>query len=221
MPGLYHLELLLWIAPALTMGLAALLWFRFACAQSPATSIDASGFAAARQILDAAGLSEVSIQPTPSYLSDHYESNTRTVRLSNEVYHGRSTVAVGVAAQVAGCALQHAASPLPALLHNTAAIGASFGCGPGLAMAVIGVVFGVQPLVLIGIVLFNTAFALQVICLPLQWDACSRAKRELVDLGRFEPHTAAQVVRVINASALLGLTAVLQPFATLAYWVRG
>ncbi len=221
MPGLHHLELLLWVAPALTIGLAALLWFRFVCATSQSPRIDTSGFSAARQILDAACLAEVSIQPTPGHLNDHYESNTKTVRLSNEVYHGRSTCAVGVAAGVAGCALQHAANPWTTWLHNAAAIGAGFGCGPPLALAIIGVVSDMHPMAIIGVVLFNVAFALQVVCLPLHCDACLRARRTLADLGHLDPHTTTEVVRVMNASTLLGLTVVLQPFATVVCWIRG
>ena len=65
MAGLQNLELLLWIAPALSAGLASLLWFRFVCAQSDEMLVGMSGFAVARRILDAAGLFDVAIEPTP------------------------------------------------------------------------------------------------------------------------------------------------------------
>ena len=215
MLGIENLELLLWIAPALSTGLAAGLWFRFVCAQCSDTPVGMSGFAAARHILDSAGLVDVSIEPTPGNLSDHYESGARTVWLSNSVYHGRSAVAVGVASRIAGHALQHRARRLSVLIQNTAAVGASFGAGPGLFIAAIGLLFSQQPLVLIGVALFHTAFVLQLLCLPLRLDACRRARNKLADLGLFDCTLAASLERVMRASALLGLAAVLQPITAL------
>jgi Zn-dependent membrane protease YugP len=211
MHGMENLELLLWIAPALSAGLAAGLWFRYVGAQSTDAPVGMSGFAVARHILDSAGLGDVAIEPTPGNLSDHYESGARTVRLSNPVYHGRSVVAVGVAGRVAGHALQHRVSPLSISIQNLAAAGASFGSGPGLFIAVLGFLFGQQPLVLIGVALFHAAFVLQVLCLPFRLDACRRARKNLADMGLFDCTLAASIERIMRASALLGLAVVLRP----------
>jgi Zn-dependent membrane protease YugP len=218
MPGPDDLKLLLWTLPALTTGLAALFWFRLVCARAGGNTIALSGFAAARRILDAAQLAQVAIQPAPGLLSDHFDPRTGSVRLSNAVYHGRHPAAAGVAARVAGGALQHAALPATRLLHNLAAIGAHFGIGPGLALTGLGVLANVPSLAWVGLGLFNAGFLLQVVCLPLQWDACSRAGRVLIDLGLFDSPTTADVLRVMNASAWTGLAAVLQPLITLTSW---
>jgi Zn-dependent membrane protease YugP len=73
----------------------------------------------------------------------------------------------------------------------------------------------------IGVVLFNAAFALQVLCLPLEWDACRRARRKLDELEQLDPQGTTRVVRVMNASVLRGLTVGLQPFTAAMYWIRG
>src|SRR5580765_6846968 len=66
-----------------------------------------SGAEAAREILDRAGLTEVPVEPVEGHLTDHYDPTKRKLCLSEEVYHGQSIAAVGVAAHEAGHALQH------------------------------------------------------------------------------------------------------------------
>jgi Zn-dependent membrane protease YugP len=217
MSGTGDLELLLWIAPALSAGLLSALWFRLACAQDADIPVGVSGFAVARHVLDSAGLLDVSVEPTPGHLSDHYDLTAVTVRLSNAVYHGRSVVAVAVAACVAGHALQHRASLRSALLHNVAAVAASFGSGPGLLIAGIGFLFSQQALVLTGVVLVNAVFILQVLSLPVRLDACRRARRHMAELGLFELAHAASVERIMTASALTSLGVVLRPVAVLLH----
>lgn len=221
MPGTENLELLLSTAPALSVGLAAGIWFRFVSTQGADTQMAMSGFAAARHILESAGITDVTIEPTPGSLSDHYDSGERSVRLSGSVYHGRSAVAFGVAARIAGHALQHRARPLAILVQNIASIGAAFGCGPGLFIAAIGFLFGQLPLVWIGVALFHVAFVLQVVCLPLRLDACRRARKTLANSGLLDATTARSVERIMRASALMTLAVVLQPIVVLTDAVTG
>src|SRR6185369_16370734 len=86
-----------------------------------------SGAAAARHILDSAGLRDVEIQPTQGYLADHYDPADRTVHLSAEVYHSRSMAAVGIAAHEVGHAIQHAHGYIPLVIRNFAVPAATYG----------------------------------------------------------------------------------------------
>src|SRR5690554_890596 len=66
-----------------------------------------TGAQVARQILDHNGLHGVNIELVSGKLSDHYDPRKRVLRLSNEVYHGRSLAAAGIAAHEVGHAIQH------------------------------------------------------------------------------------------------------------------
>src|SRR5262245_30967739 len=77
-----------------------------------------SGAEAAARLLAANGLTQVAIEPTRGFLGDHYDPRSRTLRLSPDVYEGRSLAAVGVAAHEAGHALQDRAGYAPLKLRN-------------------------------------------------------------------------------------------------------
>src|SRR5687768_9793224 len=87
-----------------------------------ASRVDArlSGAAAARHILDEAGLHDVGIEEVNGMLTDHYDPRHRVLRLSTDVYRGRSAASVGIAAHEAGHALQHAHNYMPLMVRNAA-----------------------------------------------------------------------------------------------------
>src|SRR6266568_5555205 len=100
---------LLFALPGLLLGLYA--QFKLSATfkkyiQIPTTS-GLSGAEAAREILDRAGLTDVPVEPVVGHLTDHYDPTKRALFLSEDVYHGRSIAAVGVAAHETGHALQH------------------------------------------------------------------------------------------------------------------
>src|SRR5262245_21927703 len=105
-PG--YLHYLLYLAPALILAAIAQMWVSSAYAKGHSIAASMSGFAAARRILDAAGLHNVQIEAIPGHLSDHYDPRAKVLRLSNDVYHERSLAAVGIAAHESGHAIQDA-----------------------------------------------------------------------------------------------------------------
>jgi Zn-dependent membrane protease YugP len=127
------------------------------------------------------------------------------------VYHGRSVIAVGMAARVAGIAMQQAGSRVSALLHNGAAIAAAYGYGPGLILALVGVLCKLSPLTVTGVAMFNAAFLLQLVRLPIQWNACAKAKRHLDGLGLADRQHVTALVRLMNASVLTDLARTIPP----------
>ena len=101
-------RLLLFLAPAILLAMIAQMLVSMTYAAAMRRPARMSGFAAARQLLDAAGLQDVRIVEIPGRLSDHYDPRERILRLSSKNYHGRTLAAVGIAAHEAGHALQHA-----------------------------------------------------------------------------------------------------------------
>jgi hypothetical protein len=105
---MFDLRLMIFIAPALVLALIAQIMVRSAYSSAGQVRAKLSGYAAARYVLDSAGLQGVDIEQTPGHLSDHYDPRSKVLRLSDEVYHGQSMAAVGIAAHEAGHAIQDA-----------------------------------------------------------------------------------------------------------------
>jgi Zn-dependent membrane protease YugP len=216
---LLDFRLLLFIAPALILGFLAQMMVRSTFARSSQVAARMSGYAAARHVLDGSGLYDVQIEQIPGHLSDHYDPHHKVLRLSSEVYHGRNMSAVGVAAHEAGHALQDAKHYAPLMIRNAAVPAASFGSNAGILLAALGVFLGMQPLLLIGIAVFAGVVFFQVVNLPVEFNASTRAKRELVDLGIINQQELPYVRKVLNAAALTYVAATLQSILTLLYYL--
>ncbi len=215
---LFDFRLLLFLLPAFLLGMLAQLWISSAYAKARAVPASLSGFAAARKILDLAGLQHVGIYQTPGYLSDHYDPGDKVLRLSPDVYHGRSMAAVGIAAHEAGHALQDAKGYAPLVIRNAAVPAANFGSSAGMLLLVLGVVFSFKPLLFVGMLLFGCVVFFQLVNLPVEFNASSRAKRLLVDLNVVKQQEMGYVNSVLNAAALTYVAATLQSVLTLLYY---
>ena len=216
---IYDIRLLIFLLPAFLLSLLAQLLVKSAYARAMQIAARTSGFAAARHILDAAGLQSVAIEQIPGRMSDHYDPRAKVLRLSQDVYHGRSLAAVGIAAHEAGHALQDAKHYAPLIIRNAAVPAANFGSGLGMLFLFLGVALVLQPLLLVGIVVFSATVVFQVVNLPVEFDASARAKRQLVDLGIVDAQELRWVKKVLNAAALTYVAATLQSVMTLLYYV--
>ena len=167
-----------------------------------------SGFAAARRLLDDSGLEDVQIEQVPGTMSDHYEPQSRVLRLSEAVYHGRSLASVGVAAQEVGHAFQHAAGDFRVRLLGIAGMAASFGSGAGISLMFLGIVFG--PLFWLGACFYSAAVFLQLVNLPTEINAGQRAKQRLRELEMIPVADQGTLGHVIDAASLNYLAVTLQ-----------
>jgi Zn-dependent membrane protease YugP len=209
----------LFLAPALLLAFWA--QFRVKASYAEAQQIPAplSGAAAARHVLDSGGLRDVDIEMIPGELSDHYDPRHKVLRLSQEVYQSRSLAAVGIAAHEAGHALQDAHQYAPLVVRNIAVPMASFGSGISVFLLVIGFVLQFGALVWAGIALFSGFVFFQIVNLPVEFNASSRAKAQLVELGIVSPDQMVYVNRVLNAAAMTYVAATLQAILTLLYYI--
>ena len=169
-----------------------------------------SGAQAARRILDSAGLPSMPIYETPGQLTDHYDPIKKALFLSQENFHGRSLAALGVAAHEAGHALQHKAAYGPLHLRMALVPVASFASNGAMIAFMIGMFLAGgraaggwgSTLMGIGIALFAAMTFFQLVTLPVEFDASSRAKKQLVSLGLITPHELSGVSNVLGAAAL-------------------
>jgi Zn-dependent membrane protease YugP len=209
---------LLYVAPAFVLALWAQMRVKVTYAEAQQMPAPLSGAAAARHILDSAGLHNVAIEQIPGQLSDHYDPREKVLRLSPEVYQSRTLAAVGIAAHESGHALQDAFAYGPLAIRNAAVPAASFGSTAGMTLAFIGIAF--QPLYFlayVGIALFACVVLFQIVNLPVEFNASTRAKQQLVQLGIVDHEQLQYVSKVLNAAAWTYVAATLQAIMVLLY----
>jgi Zn-dependent membrane protease YugP len=210
---------LLFLAPAMLLGLWAQMRVRSAFAEAQRVRTPLSGAAAARAILDSAGLRSVAIEQVPGQLSDHYDPGAKVLRLSQPVYNEYTMAAVGVAAHEAGHALQDAQRYAPLVFRSIAVPAASFGGGFGVMILMLGLFLASQPIIWLGILAFSGVVAFQLINLPVEFDASRRAKHQLDELRIVPANDQAYVNSVLNAAAWTYVAGTLQSVMTLLYYV--
>jgi Zn-dependent membrane protease YugP len=178
-----------------------------------------SGAEAADALLRRAGVPGVQIEPTQGFLSDHYVPGEKVLRLSPDVYSGRSLAAVGIAAHESGHALQDA-SRYPLLVMRNGLVPLA-GLGSNLSWIVIvaGFLLHLAGLIYAGIALFSLVVLFQLVNLPVEFDASRRARLALIDAELITPDEAVTVKRVLDAAALTYVAATLTSVLTLLYFL--
>lgn len=217
---------LLFILPGVALAMLAQWMVHSAFQRNSQIAARMTGSQAARKILDSQGLYEVQIEQVGGQLSDHYDPSSKVVRLSPEVYGVNSMAAVGIAAHEVGHAIQDARRYVPLVIRNLAVPAANFGGSLGSIFIMIGlsmVLYGMrglgQPIFFLGIIGFGATVLFQLVNLPVEFDASSRAKTQLVELGIVSGPELSYVSQVLNAAALTYVAATLQAALTLGYYI--
>lgn len=179
-----------------------------------------SGADAAARIMESAGVYDVKIEMAQGWLSDHYDPSKRTLRLSPDVFQGRSVAAVGIAAHEAGHALQHAVGYAPLSLRTNLVPLAGFSSYLVWPMILIGMILSHMALVKIGIFLFAIMVLFQIVTLPVEFNASSRAKAALTSTGIVvDERELNGVATVLNAAAMTYVAATVTAIAQLLYFL--
>ena len=178
-----------------------------------------TGEQAARQLLNHAGIGDVKIVQTSGMLSDHYNPVNKTLALSENVYGSSSVAAIGVACHEAGHAIQHASRYGPLWLRSTLVPTANIGSSVGYLVMFVGLLLASQGIVLLGALLFSVVLLFQIVTLPVEFDASSRAKRLAVEQGIVTAQERRGIERVLNAAALTYVAAAVSTLLTLLYFL--
>ena len=213
------LGILLFMIPPFLLSLYAQYKVKSAFQEMSKIPTNLSGAQAARRMLDSSGLHSVGIERVSGHLSDHYDPSAKVLRLSSEVYDGRSMASLGVACHEAGHAFQDAERYAPLVIRNLAVPAANFGSSISGILLMLGVMMSIKPLLWVGIALFSLVVFFQLVNLPVEFDASSRAKKQLVALGMVSENDSYYVSKVLNAAALTYVAATLQSVMTLVYYV--
>ena len=206
-------------------GLALSLWAQFKVKRTFAHYSEVraqsgmSGAEAAALLIRERGVRGVSIEETPGALSDHYDPFHKVLRLSHDVYHGRSLSALGVAAHEAGHAIQHAHAYGPLKFRSLLVKPANIGSNLGVMLTGVGLMLQAGSLTMLGIVLFSLAVLFTLVTLPVEFDASRRAVAALRELHIVTPSEAGGAAAVLNAAALTYVAAALTAVLQLLYFL--
>ncbi len=189
-----------------------------------------TGAQAARRILDSAGLSHISIEPTQSgnnrmgsgaspSLDDHYDPSAKVLRLSPAVYGAATVAALGVAAHESGHAIQDAQGYLPMRARSAIVPAANIGSQAGIFLVIIGFMLHFTGLSWLGIGLFALGTLFALLTLPVELDASARAMQVLKNNGLVAQSEYGEARSVLTAAAFTYVAALAVSVLNLLYWV--
>ncbi|NLO97400.1 MAG: zinc metallopeptidase [Peptococcaceae bacterium] len=221
-PTLYHPSVILLIpAIILTVYAHAKVSSAYNRYSKIRSSAGRTGADVARRILDANGLYDVKVEQIAGNLTDHYDPRVHAVRLSSGVYNSTSLAAIAVAAHETGHAIQHADGYAPLKIRTAFVPVATFGSQVGPLLIIIGFVMSSFDFLLtLGIYAFAFAVFFQIITLPVEFNASSRALAFLENSGMLNSREEAAGARnMLSAAALTYVAAALGAILTLLRFI--
>ena len=162
-----------------------------------------TGSQAAERILNQAGIYDVSVERVSGSLTDHYDPKSKVLRLSDATYGSDSISAIGVAAHECGHAIQHQKGYVPLTIRGALVPIVNIGSNLSWVFIIAGVFMSMnQTLIHVGIILFSLAVLFQLVTLPVEFNASSRALRVLGNTGIIYEDEVHQARKVLSAAAL-------------------
>lgn len=161
-----------------------------------------SGAETAQRLLLAAGIHDVQITHIRGDLTDHYNPKDKTLALSDSVYASRSLAAVCVAAHECGHAVQHNRGYAPLSWRSAVVPAANIGSSLAVPIFIMGLIFSLPALMKVGIIFFMFAVVFQLITLPVEVNASSRALRMLQGCGIMGDDELTGARKVLSAAAM-------------------
>lgn len=169
---LYYLYL---VMPAILISLVAQIKVKSTFSKYSGISCGLTGAQAAQRVLEANGVNGVRIEYVSGQLTDHFDPRTNVIRLSDAVYSANTIAAVGVAAHEAGHAVQYAKGYAPIKIRGAILPVANIGSRLSIPLILIGMISSFSILIDLGIIFFAAALLFQLITLPVEFNASSRA----------------------------------------------
>lgn len=161
-----------------------------------------TGADTAREILDKNGLKNIKVQEVSGNLTDHYDPRKKIVSLSSDIYHGTSIASVSVAAHECGHAIQDKDKYLFLRLRNSIVPLVNFSSKIGYIVIIIGIIFSMKKVAIIGLIMLLAMLLFQIITLPVEFNASKRAKKQLINLKIIKDYELDDSKIMLNAAAL-------------------
>ncbi len=168
-----------------------------------------TGFDVARAILDANDMNNMYIVETPGNLTDHYDPRQKVVRLSTDIYHGNSIASLAVAAHECGHAIQDKTGYAFMRIRASLVPVVNFITYGAYILFAISILLNYAGLLLISVVSVMAGLLFQLVTLPVEFDASSRALKQIEKLGLVTKEDSDGSKKVLKAAALTYVAAVL------------
>ncbi len=173
-----------------------------------------TGADAARKILDMNGLHSVKIERVSGNLTDHFDPRTNVVRLSDATYDSNSVGSIGVAAHEVGHAIQHATGYTAIKVRNAIVPVVNVCNILSMPILIAGLIFS-YTLVELGIILFSATVLFQLITLPVEFNASSRALKTLEMQNMLTQDELKGASKVLKAAAMTYVAAAVSSILSL------
>lgn len=178
-----------------------------------------TGAEAAAAVAQAGG-AEVTIERARGFLSDHYDPRGKVLRLSPEVYDGRSVSSIAVAAHEAGHAIQDKQAYAWLGIRSSLVPAVMVGSQTWALIFFAGIFMRLPVLQWVGLLLFGVTVVFQLVTLPTEFDASNRAKAVLASSGIVSSEAEAKgVSQVLNAAAMTYVAALVTAIGTFLYYL--
>lgn len=178
-----------------------------------------TGADVARQLLYNAGITDVAVEPIKGNLTDHYDPKNKVLRLSDNVFSSRSIAALGVAAHETGHAIQDNVGYIPLKIRTGIYPAVNFSSRLAMPLILLGLFIGmfsrVYTIALLGAILYAVVVFFQLVTLPVEFNASSRAMKNLKNYGYLDEDEIPGARSVLSAAALTYVASAASALATL------
>ncbi len=171
--------------------------------------IGMTGENVARNILDGNGLQDVAVVPVKGNLTDNYNPRTRTVNLSEEVFYGTTVASMAVAAHECGHAIQHKEGYSFMKLRSALVPVLNAASTLAYISIIFGFLFGYFGMLEIGIVVQAITLLFELVTLPVEFNASSRALVQLEGFNMFSSSEVDGSKKMLSAAAMTYVAALL------------
>lgn len=167
-----------------------------------------TGKEVARKILDKNNLKHVKVVETSGVLTDHYDPKNKVVRLSTDIYNNTSLASISVASHECGHAIQDKDNYFFLRLRSSIVPLVNIASTLGYVAIMIGLFMGALGFLRVGIIMECVILAFQLITLPVEFDASSRALKQITELGMVSADEHRNCRQMLTAAALTYVAAV-------------
>lgn len=178
-----------------------------------------SGYDVAREILDKNGLSKVLILETQGELTDHYDPSNKTVKLSHDIYNGKTIAAVSVASHECGHAIQDKEGYTFLKFRNRIVPFVNLSSKVGYIAIAVGFALSMVNLMWIGIACEIIILLFQLITLPVEFNASSRALKKIEEYGIVDKEEHSGAKKMLTSAALTYVAGVLSALMEILRYV--